>query len=557
MTRRFVLVTLALAVVAQAGPRRPPKAPRVRAPPAKAPPAKKLVKSAGEVTWVGVEFAYVDRGSAEGVEVGKPLILSRGGRAAGTCTVQSVAEHSARCTGLTLRVGDRFTVSAAPAPPPEGPKPLPTELELRRRGALVESTPWVLRRFDSPALTLGAGLHASAALSHTTFFTAASPRPAFGQQRVDVVVSDLELWKGLRVSADLSVLNFSSRPEVTRTVYTQTPVLLVRQLELGFRRADLPLAAGLGRTWLTTGPGLLVLDGAHTSFRIGAAEVGVFAGLLPDGARLTPSLSQWSTGAFTRLSFTSGEGASAAVLQVAGRAGYALRDGIGSRFEAAVGAGYWAGSAFDAHASVEVGYGSTQAAAGIDAARLDLGWRPTERLLLLASGRYRGLPIAGVPEVGLVSPGLSALHGDLAATWQLTPALVVGLRGGVARDFTSTLTQLRAGPELSMPGLFGGPVSLGLGYAEEVGWLRGRSGWFNLSVTAGSFFRVLSRTSFFHQQPTAGAEGLFAAELGQSLSLEVTPWRFVRARLVLVGRQTAGEAFAPMGSVGGQVAGTF
>jgi hypothetical protein len=554
MTRLLVALALSLAVAAQAAPKRPPKAPRAAA---KAPPPKKLVKSAGEVTWVGVEFAYVDRGSAEGVEVGKPLILSRGGRSAGTCTVQSVAEHSARCTGLNLRVGDRFTVSAAPAPAPEGPKPLPTELELRRRGALVESTPWVLRRFDSTASALGAGLHVGAAVSHTTFFTAASARPTSNQQRIDVVVSDVELWRGLRVSADLSVLNFSSRPEVTRTVYTQTPVLLVRQLELGFRRADLPLAAGLGRTWLTTGPGLLVLDGAHTSFRVGGAEFGVFAGLLPDGARLTPSLSQWSTGAFTRLSFTSGEGSSASVLQVAGRAGYALRDGIGSRFEAAVGAGYWAGTAFDAHASLEVGYGGTQALAGIDAARLDLGWRPTSRVLLLASGRYRGLPVSGVPEVGLVSPGLSALHGDLAGTFELTPTLVVGLRGGVARDFTSTLTQVRVGPELSMPGLFGGPVSLGVGYAEEAGWLRGRSGWFNLSVTAGSFLRVLSRTSFFHQQPTAGAEGLFAAELGQSLSLEVTPWRFVRARLVLVGRQTAGEAFAPMGSIGGQVAGSF
>lgn len=547
--RVLLLVALGAAPLTWAGPKRPPK-PRGK------PPAPKIVKSAGEVTWVGADFVYVDRGSAAGVAVGSQLLLTRAGRSAGTCTVQAVAEHSARCTGLNLRIGDRFSISAPPPPPPELAKPLPSETEVRRRGALVESTPWTLRAFDITT-SLGSGLHLGAALTHETFFTAASSRPSYNQQRIDVVVSDLELWRGLRVSADLSVLNFSSRPELTRTVYTQTPVLLVRQLELGFRRADLPLAAGLGRTWLTTGPGLLVLDGAHTSFRVGGAEFGVFAGLLPDGARLTPSLSQWSTGAFTRLSFTNGDGASASVLQVAGRAGYALRDGVGSRFEAAVGAGYWAGTTFDAHGSVEVGYGTTQAPAGIDAARLDLGFRPTPRLLLLASGRYRGLPVSGITEVGLISPGLRALHADLAGTFEVSPGVLVTLRGGMASDFASTLTQARVGPELSLPSLFGGPVALGVGYSEELGWLRGRSGWFNLGVTVGTLFRVLSRTSLFHQQAAPGAEGLFAAELGQSLALEFSPWRFVRARVVVVGRQTAGERFAPMGSLGGQIAGSF
>ena len=61
-----------------------------------------------------------------------------------------------------------------------------------------------------------------------------------------------------------------------------------------------------------------------------------FAGLLPDGARLTPSVSQWSAGAFSRVQLASGEGSAATIVQLAGRAGYALRDTVGSRFEAAV-----------------------------------------------------------------------------------------------------------------------------------------------------------------------------------------------------------------------------
>lgn len=551
--RVHALVLLLLATAATAAPKKAPK-PR---PPAKK-PAPKVVSSSGEVTWLGAEFAFVDRGTADGVTVGKQLLLSRGGRSSGTCTVQAVAEHSARCTGVNLRVGDRFSVSRAAEPVAEGVKPLPTEAEVRRRGALVESQPWSLRRFDGATGALGAGLHAEAALSHTTFFNQASQRGPTGQQRVDVIVSDVEIWRGLRASADLTVLNFSQRPDVTRTLYTQTPVLLVRQLELGFRRADFPVTAALGRTWLSTGPGLLVLDGAHASYRIGqGVEVGAFAGLLPDGARLTPSLSQFSAGAFTRVQLATGEGASSSLIQLSGRAGYALRDTVGSRFEAVLAGGLWSGTSFDAHASVELGFGTTQAPGGVDAARIDLGWRPVEKLHLMASGRYRGLPVSGLTEVGLVSPGLRALHGDVFGSYEVSPGLLLGVRAGVASDFFSTLTQVRGGPELIAPSLFGGPVSLGVGYAEELGWLRGRSGWFSFGVTAGSFFRVVSRTSLFHQQATAEAAGLDSAELGQSFAVEVAPWRFLRARVVVIGRQTAGERFAPFGSLGAQVSGAF
>jgi len=554
--RRLLLLLLpALAAMAEGAPRRS-AASKARPSTKKAAPSKQA-STAGAVTWVGAEFAFVNRGTAEGVAVGQQLLLSRGGRSAGTCAVQAAAEHSARCTGTNLRVGDLFTSTPPRAEASAGPPPLPTEAELRRQQRLVEATPWTLRAFDGAGSGLGAGLRAEAALSHTTFFNQASTRGPTGQQRVDVVVSDLELYRGLRASADLTVLNFSQRPDATRTLYTQTPVLLVRQLELGFRRADVPIAAALGRTWLSTGAGLLVLDGAHASYKVGGVEVGAFAGLLPDGARLTPSLSQSSAGAFARAQLASGEGAASSVVQLSGRAGYAVRDAVGSRFEAAVSAGLWSGRRFDAHASVELGLGQSQAPGGIDAARVDVGWRPLEKLHLMASGRYRGLPVSGLTEVGLVSPGLRALHGDVFGSWEVTPGLLVGLRAGVATDFLSALTQLRGGPEVLAPSLFGGPVSLGAGYSEELGWLRGRSAWFSFGVSAGSVFRVVSRTNLFQQQATAEAAGLSGSELGQSLAIEVAPWRFLRARVVVMGRQTTGERFAPFGSLGAQVSGAF
>lgn len=554
---RVLLVMLLVAFTAEAGPKKAPARNQQKPPPP--PPAKPrapLLKSSGEVTWAGTEFAFVDRGSADGVEVGKPLLFTRGGRSSGSCNVVAVSEHSARCQGLNVRVGDAFKVSREQPVPPEGPKPLPTEAELKRRGALVESNEWSLRAFDG-VRGLGEGLHANAAISHTTFFNATSAKVPSNVQRVDATIIDFEIYKGLRATVDLTVLNFSSRPDAPRTVYQQTPVLLVRQLELGFRRADLPFSAGLGRSWLTTGPSLLVLDGAHATYRLGVVELGAFAGLLPDGARLTPSVSQWSAGAFTRVQLASGEGSAATIVQLAGRAGYALRDTVGSRFEAAVGAGLWAGTTFDANASVEVGYGDNQAPAGIDAARLDLGYRPSDKLMLFASGRYRGLPVSGLTEVGLISPGLRALHADAVGSYEVAHGVIVGLRGGFASDFNSSLFQARFGPELTMPSMFGLPLALGVGYTEELGWLRGRTAFVSFGVSAGSVFRVTSRTSLFHQQPVTGAEGLNSAEIGQSLALEVAPWRFLRARVLVMGRQTAGERFAPFGSIGGQLSGSF
>ncbi|MBL8940389.1 MAG: hypothetical protein JNM69_37930 [Archangium sp.] len=553
---RLLALLLLLALTAEAGPKKGPARTQPRPPPPPAKPKVPLLKSSGEVTWAGTEFAFVDRGSADGVEVGKPLLFTRAGRSSGSCNVVSVSEHSARCTGLNVRVGDRFNVSREQPPPPEGPKPLPTEAELKRRGALVESNEWALRAFDG-ARGLGEGLHANVAISHTTFFNATTLNVPTNLQRVDATVIDFEIYKGLRASVDVTVLNFSSRPDAPRTVYQQTPVLLVRQLELGFRRADLPFSAALGRSWLTTGPSLLVLDGAHATYRLGVVELGAFAGLLPDGGRLTPSFSQWSAGAFSRVQLATGEGSAATIVQLAGRAGYALRDTVGSRFEAAVGAGLWAGTTFDANASVEVGYGDNQAPAGIDAARVDLGYRPTEKLTLFASGRYRGLPVSGLTEVGLISPGLRALHADAMGSYEVSPGVIVGLRGGVASDFHSSLLQARFGPELTMPSMFGLPLALGVGYTEELGWLRGRTAFLSFGISAGSVFRVTSRTSLFHQQPVAGAEGLASAEIGQSLAIEVAPWRFLRARVLVMGRQSAGERFAPFGSIGGQLSGSF
>jgi hypothetical protein len=520
-------------------------------------PRQKTVEPLGQVNSVTDTAAFLDRGATDGLVPGQTLTFTRGGKPAGTCIVDAISEHFARCAGTGLRQGDRFPVGRRPEPPPPGPAPLPTEAELARRAAALDTTDWKLRDFDSArARANGVGPRVEVLLSHTTWGNPNSEQGPFALQRLDAAVYDVELWKGLRASADVTVLNFSARPSVTHTVYQQSPVLLVRQLELGFRRADVPFTAAVGRTWLRSAIGLLVLDGAQAAWRFGEnVEVGAYGGLLPDAARLSITPSQWTVGAFTRVRFSSGTGVTGTVGQVALRAGWSLRDVLGGRAEVALAASLWKGQSFDGQASVELGFGPTQGPAGLDAARLDLGWRPSQHLRFNGGVRYRGLPLTGLTELGTISPGQQALHADLAAVYVLSNGLQLAAHGGVASDFTAGLLQARVGPELSLPNLLGLPVGVSLGYQEELGWLRGRYGYLQTNVAPLGLFRVLTRVSWFQQQGSTSTAG--SHELGGSFALEVTPWRFLNARVWVMGRAPLQPQRAALGSVGVQLGGAF
>jgi hypothetical protein len=513
----------------------------------------------GQVSSVTADAAFVNRGTIDGLEVGQSLSFTRGGKPAGKCTVDGVSDHFARCAGLGLRAGDRFAVGRVPETSPLATVVMPNEGELQRRAANLEGAEWKLRDFDATnSAANGVGPRVELLFSHTTYGNPNSANGPFGVQRIDAAVYDVDLYKGLRASADVTVLNFSARPTTTRTVYQQSPVLLVHQLELGFRRADVPFSASLGRTWLRGANGLMVIDGAQAAWRFGDGfELGAYGGLLPDAARLTITPSQWAAGAFGRLRFSSGTGASATLAQVAVRAGWSLRDVLGGRAEVSLSGSLWKGQDFDGHASLEFGFGASQAPAGLDAARLDLGWHPSQSLRFTGGLRYRGMPTTGLVELGTVSPGQRALHSDLGATWQISELLLVAAQAGIASDFDSGLLQLRVGPEISMPHLASLPVGLSLGYLEEFGWLRGRHGYFQVNVAPMGLFRVLTRLSWFQQQVSTGSEGLASHELGGSVALEVTPWRYVNARVFVMGRVPLQGERAALGTVGVQLGGAF
>lgn len=555
MSVSLFALMLALSAKPKPKPKKPPAAASRRVSTRK---KRVPLDAQGQVSSVTADAAFLDRGSADGLAPGQSLTFTRAGKPGGKCIVDAVADHFARCAGTGLKPGDRFAVARAFTAPPRAPAPLPSESELQRRAAALEATEWRLRTFDTAA-SLAAGVtRVEALFSHTTFTNPNSTQGPFGVQRFDAAVYDVEVWKGLRVSADVTVLNFGAQPLVTRSYYQQTPVLLVRQLELGFRRADVPLSGSLGRIWLRGAPGVTVLDGAQGAFKLSEGlELGAYGGLLPNAAYLSLDTSQWAVGAFGRARFSLGTGAASTVAQLGLRAGWSQRDLLGGRAEVGLAASLWKSSGFEGHLAVELGIGQSQAPALLDAARLDLGWRPSEKVRFSGGVRYRGLPLSGLVEVGTVSPGQRALHADLSGSVELQRGVLLGINGGLASDFLSGLWQARFGPELVLPHLFGLPMGASAGYFEELGWLRGRHAFFQVNVAPLGLFRLLSRVSWFHQQGVLNSEGIESQELGGSFALEVTPWRFVNARVLVMGRLPLAAERVPLGSIGFQLGGAF
>ena len=124
----------------------------------------------------------------------------------------------------------------------------------------------------------------------------------------------------------------------------------------------------------------------------------------------------------------------------------------------------------------------------------------------------------------------------------------------VAGNLIAAAIGLVLGQLVPMPVL---AAALAVGYVEQFGWVRARYAYAQLVFNLFQRVRVLSRTSWFHQI----TGGLLAQELGESLNLDVTIFRWLWVRASLSGRaqlDTANDPGAPKAAgvlsfqVGGQ-----
>lgn len=508
----------------------------------------------GQITYTTATTAYVNRGLADGLTVGAGLVVTRAGRLVGRCTITAASDRWATCAADAMRAGDRIAIDRKPAVPPAGLAPVPDAEALALRRARLDDAPVALVDFSggTSGLLGGSGRVASLAISHESFFDLGPAGGRFDVQRIDVGVYDVQIWRGIHASADLTILNYSQRPVEHRSTLGRA-ALLVRVLEIAYHRPDFPFVAQAGRTWVRAGPGLLLLDGAQAAWRSseGGLEAGAYGGFLPEPAGLVPTTQRFGAGAFVKARLASGRGTSASLLQVEARVGWAERFPLAGRLEIAAAVHAWLTQRFDAHLAVELGALGAQAPGLIDGARLDFGWRPTDRVRVSAAGRYDAAGGFDVTDVGVATGDWQSVRTDAALTIELSEGLWLGVSGGASADLLGGPTQVWLGPELTLPRVTPWAVAA-IAYREELGFVRGRSASVQLTVTPWTRLRVLGRLSWFHQQDG----GLAGHDLGAALMVDVaiTRWLWLRASALgraapsqLDGSPAAGSVLAQLG----------
>jgi hypothetical protein len=520
-------VALALALLAAAPARAAGRrAGRAEARGRAAPAAVRRDPDAATVVYVTRTRAYLDAGAADGVAVGAELRLARGGRrTAGTCVVESVAARRAVCRSETARVGDTVALDRPRAPP--APKPLPPLVpadELARRARLVAAAP-VPRVEAKPAragAAAGAARPATLALSHVSWTS--DGRPGWQQERADVLVRGLEVRPGIRLHADLRALRWTSRPGAARARPADATQLLVWQAELAAREPGRPFAVALGRLQPWGIPGATVLDGVQAGLRrAGRGELGVFGGAVPEPGTLEPTLERSTAGLYGSVD----AGGRAASLRQDLRAAVVTSPETGSRFEGELRSSVLLARRVSLSGDLRVGLGGRNGApGGLDGGRVELSGRPVAPLLLSGSFRYWGLRLPEGPAAGLFP--WPERRADASAGWDLGP-LVISAGGGFAQDLATGLERRFAGPEVSLPRLFGARGGVSAGYLEERGWAEGRSAFAQAVLSPLARLRLTARLYWAAEaRPFAPLEheaGVFlatSARLARRLSLRAS-----------------------------------
>jgi hypothetical protein len=522
---------------------RPPRAPKADG--AVLAPAK-LPDGPGQITYVTADNVYVDRGSADGVAAGNALAVTRAGKAVGTCTVAAVTEYGATCTGAGFQPGDRVNVVRKAKPLAAPLAPVPDAKEIASRLRKVEQTAPPLVDFEGeqnaagPAATTALGI--SVAISHTTFSNFVGHSGPYQLQRVDAQLRDFRIWRGLRASADVSVLNWSQRPQEFGNPYRAQTQVFVRRLEVDWREAGGHFDLAVGRIWLRHVPGLAMVDGAQAAVHTvsDSVEGGVFGGLLPYPLTLspvTPNGAQWTAGAYANAKLSRGDGADAVFFEPEARLNFAVHDGQSGRLEAGIAMHTWLGRIFDGHALVQLGMLNATAPGFVDFGRVDLGLHPAEAVQVSLGARYRGNPNGDVLELGAPTPGARGLNADAVALVALK-SVTLGLNGMYAMDLDSALTQASVGAQVQFPRLFGRAGGVAVGFNEEAGWLPGRSAWVQLTLMPVWRFRFLARVSWFMEDGSATAAAIAGHELGASLGVDLRLTTWLWLRLSALGRQS-------------------
>jgi hypothetical protein len=543
-------VTLAIALVlatetsAAARARRRPAAPVPVAGPARPGPGE------GRVEFVTEKRAYLDHGTDAGLAAGQAVALSRGGRPAGTCTVEVSAAHRASCTGARARVGDTFKLGRPIRPARVAAAALPpvVEAEELRDDARLIADAEVAKVDFAGTSTFGARQAVSLDAGYASWSPGSDPQGRFRQERVDGTLHVRFGQSGLRLDAAFSAVRWSLRPDEPRFRPAQPNQFYLWEAEVVHRDGDARTVAAVGRLWPWHTPGLGVLDGVQLGRHSAdhTREWGGYAGLLPDALTLAPTTDFWAAGLYAGLSQAGAKGELFRLAREEARLGVRHLADVGLVGEAELLAQTWLGWWTIGAGGRAVVVPSVEGRPALDRAFLDVRAQPNFAASAGLHLRYFGASLDATESfLRNVTPSLQGrYHAGGDAHWDPIPWIGLGLAGDLSHDRASGFAERDGAAELRLPRLLGslGGVSVGGELAD--GWLQTRAVYGQLLAHVFDRVRLLARVSAVGSEFAVPATNPNTEELDTFLQLDASVASFLQLRARALARTplVVGEA---------------
>lgn len=498
--------------------------------------APALAAGQGQVSYVTAKDVYLDVGRARGLVRGASVQVFRRNRPLGTCEVVDVTAREAWCRPSRAGVGRGDRVEFVPAPPPDAPpapaattrEPPPSVEDVTARRTIVRAAPIVKVPFKKTGAAPAIAARASAMLRQEVWAITTAPDATFARTSLDGSArARLTGAPHVFASGALRLVGDVVAPPEQRFRPGELAELYVWNASLGIDEG--PVLAEVGRFRPRLVPGALVLDGAQvgTRFLDARAEVGGYAGVVPDLLTLAPRLDVLTAGLYVGGDFAFGR--SVLVLPRARAAVLATTDFATVRGELEAQTQVFWKAIGSVGGSARAGLGGTpDSLPSLDAAHVDGEVRVTESVQLAGVYRYLARPAVDFDLATAVPPVRGAHHASTTATFSFWSWLTFRTTAGLSHDLVGAIPRGYLGPEVGLPRAFGAIGGLEAGYLAELGDASGCSAWIATTMTPWSSWRWTTRVSYF--ETLALGDPLRETGLTTSLDAPLLPWLALRGR---------------------------
>ena len=322
-----------------------------------------------------------------------------------------------------------------------------------------------------------------------------------------------------------------------------------------------------GRLWPFHTPGLTLLDGVQLGRQNATrtAEGGLYGGLIPTAAGLTPAFDIWAAGLYGTLTQVGDKSAAVRLARQELRVGMWRSTSRGVVTEAEGLAQVWMGPVTLGGGArgrwAPQGGGSRLA---VEHAHLDLGLRPTIDIAAGLHVRYVGVTLLPDAPLRAETPMASgAVHALADVRLNLSPRFALAANAGAHREGETGRHQVHGGIEFGMPRLPRRAGGLWLGADVEDGWMRGESAYVQYVGHSEDRVQVMARLFADVTQFETPATVWNLHELGGSISfdwilaswLRARVWSLLRAPILVQGELPISETMA--GTAGLSLTGAF